>query len=164
MKGRKSYLTNFPTNSLFAVLEQTQKELMDLELGNQSQDNILRQERIRQLKLTISIIKNIIIDRYLSSNTSLREYAKLLITSSGIKKIIYQEVFTLKLSGTDEIISLDMLKKAIDKLEIEQLMRIMHAKENSIYGDIVNQSYMEMLFNVEEEILGELKQKIKLDN
>lgn len=163
MKVRKSYLTNFPTNHLFIVLEQNQKELLDLEMKQLNRSNSLLRERIKQVKLTIAIIRNTIIERYLDSQVSLRECAKMLIISKGVKESVYQEVFTLKLLGVNEIIPLDLLEKAIDKLEIDQLMRILRTKEDSIYGHFANQSYTEMLFDVENEILEELNQKIKLD-
>ena len=163
MKGRKSYLTNYPTNSLFIVLEQSQRELLDLEVKNMNQSNILLKQRIQQVRLTMTVAKNTIIERYLESS-SLKECAKLLVGSVGIKESVYQELFTLKLLETNEIISLELLEKAIDKLEIDQLMMVIRMKENTIYGQFATECYHDKLFDVEEEVLGELREKIKLDN
>lgn len=163
MKGRKSYLTNFPTDSLFVVLEQNQKELLDLEIKSTNQPNTLLKQRIQQVRLTIALAKNTIIERYLE-NTSLKGCAKLLVSSIGIKESVYQELFTLKLLRANEIISLDLLKKAIDKLEPDQLMMVIRMKENTIYEQVATECYHDMLFDVEEEVLGELREKIKLDN
>lgn len=163
MKGRKSYLANYPTNSLFVVLEQSQIELLDLETKNMNASNILLKHRIQQVRLTMAIAKNSIIERYLK-DTSLRECAKLLINSVGIKESVYQELFTLKLLETNEMISVELLKKAIDKLGIDQLMMIIRMKENTIYEQFATECYHNMIFDVEEEVLGELREKIKLDN
>lgn len=148
---------------MFIILEQSQTELFDLKWKKLTKMNILLNERIKQLKLTMAIARNTIIKRYLDS-TSLRECAKLLVNSIGIKESVYQEIFALKLLETNEMISLELLKKAIDKLEIDQLMLVIRMKEDTIYGQFATDCYHDMLFDVEEEVLGELKEKIKLDN
>lgn len=83
MKRRKSYLTNFPTSTLFIVLEQNVKELLELEVKQLKSNNVLLKERISQIKLTINIAKTTIIERYLNNNVSIIEIANLLLTSKG---------------------------------------------------------------------------------
>ena len=163
MKGRKSYLTNYSTDTLFVVLEQSQRELLDLETKNMNSSNILLKQRIQQVKLTMAIAKNTIIERYMK-DTSFGACARLLIHSEGIKTSVYQELFTSKLLETNEMISLQLLKKAIDKLEVDQLMLVIRMKGNSAYGQFATECYYDMLFDVEEGVLGKLKEKIKLDN
>ena len=112
----------------------------------------------------MAIIQNIIVERFLEDSISLVECTRLFIKARGIRKEVYQELFTIKILEADEMLSLDLLEQAMNQLEPEPLMRILRAKENSIYGYLASKTYMKMLFDVEEEVLEELKQKIKIDN
>lgn len=163
MKRRKSYLTNFPTSTLFIVLEQNINNLLELEAKQLILRNSLLKERIKQAELTINLAKTTIIERYLNNGISLTEIANLLIKSIGIKENVFQELFTLKLLESNEIISIDLLEKAIDKLDISQLMLIMRTKQNTIYGNIATNKYDKMIFDVEPDVLEEYILKKRLD-
>ena len=167
MKRRKSYLTNFPTSTLFIVLEQNVKELLELEVKQLKSNNVLLTERISQIKLTINIAKTTIIERYLNNNVSIIEIANSLLASKGIKEEIFQELLTLKLLESNEIISVDLLKEAIDKLDTYWLILIIRNKQDTIYGNIAaimyNEKYEQMIFDVEPEVYQEYVKKIDLD-
>ena len=75
MKRRSSYLTNFPTSTLFVVLEQNMKEKLELELKQLEANNLLLKERIKQVELVIEVAKNTIIERYLKDGISLNKVA-----------------------------------------------------------------------------------------
>lgn len=164
MKRRRSHFNNFPTSSLFVLMEQYTVELEKLEnkLLN-SKDNLLLKERIKQIKLVIVVARNIIIERYLEANTSFNETAKLLVESEGIKESVYKELFTLKAIQTDEIISFDLLNLAINKLDISDLMLIIRTRENGICFDLALKRYDEMIFDVEPEVYNEYVMKKVLD-
>lgn len=49
MKRKISYLTNFPTETLFLVLEQNAKELLELEIKKVDKNSIQLQKRVNQL-------------------------------------------------------------------------------------------------------------------
>lgn len=163
MKRRKSYFENFPTSTLFIVLEQNMEELLLLETQLLSCNNLLLSERLKQVKLVIQISKNVIIQRYLDENISLTKIAKLLVSSHGIKEIVYKEIFTLKIMDSNDFISLNLLEKAIDKLDIEHLILIMKNKENTIYESVAIKKYDKLIFNLDEEVLKDLEKKKRMD-
>lgn len=163
MKRRRSYFKSFPTSTLFIVLEQNKKESLELEKKLLNHDNILLRERLKQVNLVISVSKKIIIERYLKDNTSLNRITELLIESTGIKEWVFKDLFVLKILESNEPISLELLQKAIDKLEIEQLMMIIKGKQNTIYEDLATKNCDEMLFDVEQEVLKELELKKRMD-
>ena len=164
MKKRKSYFENFPTCSLFAVLEQNYKELLQLEIKKITKPTPLLKERIRQLELVIAVIKNVIIERYLQDNISLTEIAKRLVKEKGIKQDVYKELLTLKIINSEEFISLELLEQAIDKLELNQIMIIVRSKEDTIYGKTAAKCYDEMIFDVDEEVYKEYINKRIMDS
>lgn len=163
MKRRKSYFANFSTNSLFALMEQSKKELDDLEIKLLLSHNQLLIERAKQLQLLLDVSKNVIIKRYLEENISLSEVAKLLTTSEGVRKDVYKDLFTLKILDTNEIISLDLLKSAVDLLELSDLMTIIRTKKDTIYQKLAMKKYDKMIFDVEPEVYQEYLMKKKLD-
>ena len=159
---RKSHLDNFSTESLFLVLEQNQNDLLRLQVKALENKSKLLHDRIIQIKQTIAITENIIIERY--DTTSLKAVIKLLQSShKEIKKNIYKEIITLKIIDMDELVPIDLLKKTINELEIEQLMRIIKVKEHTIYGKLALNSYDEKCLEVDDEVYKELLVKIKQD-
>ena len=162
MKSRKSYFENFSTDTLFIVLEQNIKELSEIEVSSIKLTKELK-NRIEQLELVIAVSKNTIIERFLEENISLTQIAKLLIHSTGIKKSVYKEIFTLMVLKKDEMISIDLLKMAINELDISNLMLIMVSKENELYKELATKKYDEIIFDVEPDVYKELIMKKKMD-
>lgn len=160
---RKSYITNFSTDALFLVLEENEKEFSALETKVNSKNMNFILERLKQIRLTISVVKNEIITRYLKDNTSLNSITKLFLSSNGIKKDVYQELFVLKCLTSQEFVDLDLLEKAISLLDPSQLMMLIETKKDSIIGEFANNRYSEMIFEVDDEVKKELLLKIKLD-
>ena len=162
MKSRKSYFENFSTDTLFIVLEQNIKELSEIEVSSIKLTKELK-NRIEQLELVIAVSKNTIIERFLEENISLTQIATLLIHSTGIKKSVYKEIFTLMVLKKDEMISIDLLKMAINELDISNLMLIMVSKENELYKELATKKYDEIIFDVEPDVYKELIMKKKMD-
>ena len=162
MSNRKSYFENFPTDTLFLVLEQNIRELSEIETGSFKVTNELK-NRIKQLELTVTISKNKIIERFLQDNISLTQIAKLLISSTGIRKSVYKEIFTLMVLRKDEMISLDLLEMSINELDMSQLMLIMVGKDNKLYRELATKKYDEIIFDVEPDVYEELILKKKMD-
>ncbi|MDD6223598.1 MAG: hypothetical protein PUB18_01180 [bacterium] len=163
MNGRESYFANFSTSSLFVLLEQNLAQLTNLELKQTTNDHSLLKNRIFQLQFAVSIIRSILIDRYLKEKISLTQIANYLLWATGIREDVYQELFTLKLLESDEFIELTLLEKAIHKLDMEKLMAIIQLKEDTIYGTYAVRRYDEMIFDVEEDVFEEYVKKIKFD-
>ena len=164
MKKRKSYFENFPTNSLFVVLEQNNKELIELEIIKLTKPTSLLKEKIKQVELVIAVVKSVIVERYLQDNISLTEIAKRLVKEKGIKQDVYKELFTLKIINTEELISTELLERAIDKLELSQIKMIIRAKEDTIYGKTAIKHYDEMIYDVDEEVYREYVNKRIMDS
>lgn len=160
---RKSYFTNFSTDSLFVVLEQNYMEYQKLEQKQANNSNPLLKERMKQVELVMAASKSIITERYLEDNVSLNEIAGLLIKSKGIRESVYKNLFTLKLLETNEIISLNLLTNAVNRLDISELMLIIRNKPNTVYSDIALKIYDEMIFDVEPEVYQEYVLKKRLD-
>lgn len=164
MSKRKSYFTNFSTDSLFVVLEQNNKELLKLEIKKLTKDTKELRDRIKQLELVVAVARNVIVERYMHDNISITNIANKMLKEKGIKLDVYKEIFTLKILENDEMISLELLEQAIDKLDIGQLTMIIKAKENTIYGDCAIKSYDEMIFDVDEEVYKEYVNKLINDS
>lgn len=161
---RKSYLTNFSTDMLFIVLEQNQKELLQLQLKLLDNENILLKTRINQVKYTIAIIENTVTKRFLEENISLNKLINLLLTSNKeCYGTIYKEAITQKIIESNEAVLLNLLEAAIKHLDVDQLMRIIKAKEDSIYGLMALNSYNEKCLEVDDEVYKELLLKVKQD-
>lgn len=162
MKKRKSYFLNFSTNSLFLTLKETQKELLKLEINYIECPNYLLKTRINQLKFTISSGIKELVKRYLDDSITLENSAKLLIkATSEIEEIVFSKIFVIKVIEGKELISLDLLTSAIDKLELEELVKLVDL-ENT-YGKLAKENYIEILFNVGKDIKNEIYLKIKKD-
>ena len=157
---RKSYLTNFPTKALFLIMKQNLEELSKLEILRIEQDTEEVENRINQVKLTISLSKHIIINRYLEEEISLTKVAKLLCRSKGIEKEVYQELFTSKLVEANELIALDLLNEAINCLDLDQVMTIMR-KKDTIYSKMVETRFDEFIYDVDTDVYENYLEKRK---
>lgn len=161
---RKAYLANFSTDMLFIVLEQNQKELLKLQIKLLDNDNVLLNSRINQVKYTMAIIENTLVERLLEENNTLNKLINLLLTSNEeFHTSIYKEAITQRMIEYDEVVLLDLLEMAIKLLDVEQLMKIIKAKQDSIYGIIAINSYNEKCLEVDDEVYKELLLKIKQD-
>ena len=160
MSNRKSYFENFPTSTLFVVLEQNMKELSSLELNPKT--NEILKKRMEQVELVVSVSRAILVNRYLQDNISLTKIARLVLESEGIRKSVYREVFTLRILEKDEIISFELLEKTINELDISEIMLIMKNRD-SIYKELAIKRYDEIIFDVESEVYEELIIKKRLD-
>ncbi len=159
---RKSYVANFPTNLLFPVLEQNQKELLKLEWNRIEHETKELKDRIKQVELTISLVKNTIINRYLEENISFTKVARLLCKSTGIQKEIYQELFVAKIMNTNELISVDLLNQAISCLDLDQIMKLMR-NQDKIYSDMVESRFDELIYDVDQEVYENYLEKERKD-
>ncbi len=161
---RKSYLVNFNTDALFVVLEQNQNELLRLQIKAIDNSHLLLNQRINQVKYTIAIIENTIIERFSCEKITLNKLIELLLDSNNDSRSrIYKELITNKMIDSNELVSLDLLDKVIKLLEVEQLMRIIKARENTIYGQLAISSYNQKCLEVDDEVYKELLVKIKQD-
>ncbi len=161
---RKSYLVNFSTDALFVVLEQNQNELLRLQIKAIDNSHLLLNQRINQVKYTIAIIENTIIERFSCEKITLNKLIELLLDSNNDSRSrIYKELITNKMIDSNELVSLDLLDKVIKLLEVEQLMRIIKARENTIYGQLAISSYNQKCLEVDDEVYKELLVKIKQD-
>ena len=161
---RKSYLTNYSTDLLFTVIGENEKELLLLQIKLLDTKNRLLLERINQIKLTIDIATNTIIEKYVNSNIKLHEIIHLLKSTTNTNKInIYTKLLTIKMIEMDELVALDSLKEVVKMLDIEQLTAIICAKRESIYGRIALEEYHNKCLEVDSEVYKELILKIKQD-
>ena len=126
--------------------------------------HLLLNQRINQVKYTIAIIENTIIERFSCEKITLNKLIELLLDSNNDSKSrIYKELITNKMIDSNELVSLDLLDKVIKLLEVEQLMRIIKARENTIYGQLAISSYNQKCLEVDDEVYKELLVKIKQD-
>lgn len=161
---RKSHLNNFSIESLFVILEQNQKELLKLQILALENKNRVLDDRIVQIKQTIAISENIVVERYLNSNISIKELIKLFYSATNeFEKNLYREIITSKIIKINELLSLDLLGKIINELEIDQLMRIIKSKEKTVYGQLALNAYNHKCLEVDDEVYKELLMKIKQD-
>lgn len=163
MNKRKSFFLNFSTSSLFLVLEENVNALSALEVKLNNNYNKHLKHQIKITELVIKTIKKEIINRYLKENVSLSKIANLVLNSDGIKKLIYQEIFTLRVIEKDEMISLDVLERVINGLDIDELSLIIREKNSSIYRELSLKRYDEIIFDVDNDVYEEMIMKKRLD-
>lgn len=129
-----SSIVNLPTSGLLVRLEQYEKELIYLKQAQLEQTKFLpaQQSRIFQVEDAIFFIKKILVDRYLEDNISLNKIALLFINSLGAKAEVYQEVFVSKvINNKHAFIDQNLLERVVDKLSIENLLRISCSREET---------------------------------
>ena len=129
----KVTLNQFDTKILFSLIEQNQKELLSLQ---------------------IKAIENI----------PLHKMIKMLLNSTNlVEEEIFKELITDRLIEKEEPVSMDLLIQVMDSLELEQLMMIIHSKENTFYGDMALSSYDKKCMEVDNDVYQELVLKLKQD-
>ena len=164
MEERRYYFSSFPTGYLLALLEQLDKKMTLLKVKNLEDKSILTYHRIKYLNMLITLMRQCVTERYLTEKKTLTDYGKMLLgTKKEIDKDILKDVFTIKLLENNGLISLDFLKKIIKELDIDHLQKIIDGDTNELYKDCAKVRFDELLFQVDEETIEELKQKIKSD-
>lgn len=163
MSKKKSFFLNFSTNSLFLVLEENVNVLASLEVKLNNNYNMHLKHQIKMTELVIKTVKKEIINRYLKEDIPLNKIANLVLSSDGIKKLIYQELFTLRVIEKDEMISLDVLERVINSLDIDELSLIIRDKNNSVYRILALKRYDEIIFDVDNDVYEEMVMKKRLD-
>lgn len=157
MKKRRSAITNLPTSGLLVRLEQYERELYDLKQKqfSQRQFNPVLCQRIRQIEDAMYFIKNVVIKRYIEEDAPIHRTTLLFINSNGIKAEVYEEVFVTKVMQTNCWVETNLLEKVIDKLSLENLIKISCAREKSFINE-ATKNYV-----LEEYEKEELKEGIK---
>ena len=160
----KVTLNQFDTKILFSLIDQNQKELLSLQIKAIDYASPLLKTRIKEIKQTIDITKKIIIGRYKKENISLHKMIKMLLNSTNlVEEEIFKELITDRLIEKEEPVSMDLLIQVMDSLELEQLMMIIHSKENTFYGDMALSSYDKKCMEVDNDVYQELVLKLKQD-
>lgn len=163
----KASINNFSTRMLFLLLKEREKELLSIQINidNINGQNVsLLKSRMNQIKMTIEIVKSIIVDRYIEEDISLLKAIKMLEHSTSIiEEDIFKEIITIKILTKDELVPIDLLDKAISSLEVEQLVDIINNRKGTIYEELANDSYNQKYLDVDEEVYKELLLKIEND-
>lgn len=135
---RKPTISSLPTSGLFIILEQYNKELIQLNQKQLNSDKFLPDicKRINEVEDTIYFIKKVLINR--CDNISVNKLAKLLINTNGIKKSVYEEAFVQKIINGKSRVILDtrILETVIDKLSVESLIKISCCKDDLIIKNL----------------------------
>ena len=161
--AKKKGLNSIKPELLTIILENHTKELELLQSKETHKSSNALINRICYLKYFNDIIENKIIERYLNEKISLNKCAKIILNTTGFKQDIFKKIFTLKVLDNDEFIPLDILQEVINLLDIDQLLIIIHGKKNTIYEELALKKYDELIFRVDEEVLDDLKLKMKID-
>lgn len=138
MKKRKSSIVNLPTSGLFVRLEQYDEELFKLKKKQLETSKFMPAlcQRIIEIEDAIYFIKKVIVNRYMEDDISINKVALLFINSSGIKSEVYQEVFVNKVIRNDGWVEKTILEKVMEKLSIENLIKISYCKDEMEIKDI----------------------------
>ena len=157
----KLSLTLYPAEGLFALLKQYYEKL-------DSFDNKKETETIKlirtETKCSIAIINNVLINRFKDSNMPLKEIASKILNGEDYEKEVYKSLFLVRvLSDKQEMIDISLLEKVINELEVERLASIIESKKGTIYGDLADNRYQEMMFEVEKDVEYALEKKIAKD-
>lgn len=155
---RKPTISSLPTSGLFIILEQYDKELIQLKQKQKKNECFLPDlcKRICEIEDTIYFIKKVLISRYLEDNTSINKIAKLFLNENGIKANVYEEIFVSKvLNGSKIILETKVLENVINKLSIENLIKISCCKEDLLIKNL-SKNYV-----TEEYTTQELSKAIK---
>lgn len=158
--GRLS-LTKYPEKALFALLEQYYEKLD--ELDSKKETKALKSVRM-ETKCSIAVINNVLVNRFKDSEMPLREIANKILTGEEYEKDVYRSIFTYRiLSDKEEMIDINLLEKTINELEIDSLHSITETKKGTIYGNLADKRYEEMMFEVEKDVESALEKKKSKD-
>lgn len=161
MIKRKSNFKYFSTDALFAILKQRIEEVNILK--NKEYKSSLLETRINDLEAFIRVVKNLLVERFLEENMSLSLCGKKLLDSEGIVQDVYKEVFTLELLEKDELMDINLLVEVVNKLDVDHIQMIMHAKKDTVYEGVATERFNEMIFDVGEDVYNELLEKKDID-
>ena len=157
----KLSLTLYPAEGLFALLKQYYEKL-------DSFDNMKETEAVKlvrtETKCSIAVINNVLINRFKDSNMPLKEIASKILNGEDYEKEVYKSLFLVRvLSDKQEMIDISLLEKVINELEVERLASIIESKKGTIYGNLADNRYQEMMFEVEKDVEYALEKKIAKD-
>lgn len=161
MSNRKSYFANFPSTSLFVILKKSEEELEEINSKTNINDGL--KTRKKELVLLINSIKSILVNRFINSNMTLREIAIKMINSDRSAKEVYKSLFMLRVIHKEELIDISLLEKAMDELDIDNILMIINSKKGTIYEQIANKKYDELIFQVDEEVYNDYLLKDETD-
>lgn len=161
MSKRKSWVGNFSIESLFALLRQSEKELINLK--KIEKETIMLKKRIKEVEYTIYVLKFFLVRKHLAANISLQEIAKKDINSYGLTKDVYDTIFTIKALEEKEPIEVSLLESVIDSLDIEHICMIMNSQNDNIYRKFANERFEKLIFDVEDDVYDEFVLKKRMD-
>ena len=163
MKNKKYFFSRYPTSYLLAFLDQKEKEALRLKTKYLENNDVKLFRRIKYLEVLIMLMKATVTERYLEENMSLTKCGCLLLKSRRSKREILKDVFTTKLINGNDLIEVELLEKVISELNIDNLQQIIDSNKEDISVMYAKLRFDELLFEVDEEVKLELKQKLLSD-
>ena len=125
MKYKNGSIKQMPTSGLLLRLEQYHAELLSLRMKHfDNGNNPILTQRISYIEDAMYYIKQTIIKRFEEEDFSLNKLALLMIKSYGIQEEIYQELFVRRILASNEWVEYSLLKKVVDRLSVENLLKI----------------------------------------
>ncbi len=148
----------YPEKLLFTLLDQYYQELDELDSKSCEIDSVkaFRKETM----VTIKLIEQILVERFKNSAKPIKEIATLILNGEEHESTVYKHVFVERILN-DQIgmVDVGLLEKIIDTLDVEDLYTIIEKKKDSIYADLANTRYQEMMFEVEKDVENALEKK-----
>ena len=163
MKEKRYYFSNFPTEYLLMLLDQKERQKLQFKAKYLEKNDLKTFNKIKYLEILTMLIRECLTERFLKEDMSLNKCGSLLLKSKKSKREILRNVFTIKVVEKEELIDLEMLKKIINELSIDNLQAIINTNRESTVVSYAKFRFDELLFEVDEEIKNELKQKILND-
>ncbi|MBE6147604.1 MAG: hypothetical protein E7168_04655 [Firmicutes bacterium] len=132
MKYKNGSIKQMPTSGLLLRLEQYHKELLCLRLKFlDNPNNQILAQRISYIEDAMYYIKQTILKRFEEEDICLNKIALLIIKSHGVQEEIYQELFVRRMLNSKEWIEYSLLKKVVDRLSVENLLKITKHQEKT---------------------------------
>ena len=152
----------YPEKLLFTLLNQYYHELDKLDSKSSDVDSV--KSFRKDTMVTIKFIEKTLVDRFKDSNMTLKEIANKLLNAQEHETAVYNRLFVERVLGNQpELIDISLLEKVINILDVEDLYSIMEKKKDTIYGDLANNRYQEMMFEVEKDVETALEKKKEKD-
>ena len=161
--SKRSSLSNFKPEALTIILENHTNEFEKMNKNASIKSSKDYLNKLYDLKIVNSYIESKIIEKYLEQNISIRTCCKMILSTTGIKQDIFKKIFAIKLLDNKDFIPIDLLMDTINLLDADQLIIIMHTKKGTVYGELANKRFDELLFEVDMEVEEELVQKMNMD-
>jgi len=146
----KLSLSMYPAEGLFVLLKQYYDKLEKFDCKKETASIKIARKEINS---SIAIIKNVLINRFKDSEMPLRKMANKILSGEDYEIDVYKSLFLARvLSNRSEIIDTTLLKKVIDELDVDSLHEIIENKKGTIYSDLANDRYQNMMFEVEKDV------------